>query len=837
MMRFNVGGWFLELPANFNLQLKKSNILFAFDNIELERTTSFSVPATPHNTGIFGWSNDFHYYGEKGRKRMQAQLQMDGVTKDGYLYITKYTPDAFECVFVTGELLGLADIKALGDWSQFILPSNGVSLDGAVKYADDGNDYSAARVQYKTDGEIMPSWKLASYAEMALNGAGVLVDWGDVLDKITSHRIVIGKAKGVTETPCTFTRGYLAEQTSATPYPVLNSVLMDDAGELVGVITNAQSDYPIFKVKTADAVQYYGYVQQWIARQDLTLSFADDTPDTLFLASAQMNGTFSFLGGYEFAADGTITGEPLKGREIELQTGQTFLLISQNDYLRPGVGEFEGWTIANETLTANVVVKGADEQPNNAYIRVKDNVPEMTIVELLKTCAALSGTILSYRAGEVVFVEDIAGGAFRELDKPLKWESLTRGVADYAQRNTIAFNSAEGLLSSEKIVATYAIDNVNIAEAKELFVLPFSEGQDSAGNLYIGSAFDGYTLGTWNAEKSNLYLTRVSLPLNASLQSVLQQGTSIVAEVKMTEKQFDTLKDDMVLFFEHMAWTWTSGVWSKGVAQMYLSRVSVESIQPFPPRLPLEYQEVECVLHNTSSFLNFTPESSLTSTLPSEGRIVFRCGGWGVVSSHPLTIVSFSAGAGCNADGACQGYRTGGHSAWGSAPFGNRGYYNGCLDQPDLAALPLGQVMTETVEWKINNAVSSILTNMHVSFSILNYRGEYNKLIPYYTECTTTICDGSSEGGVELLKVDVNWNNSYTNSKLFNIDKIRHGGFYEYICYDGGGNIVEHVVPCYRKSDLKVGLYYIVSGIFSGCDNIDRYTVIGSDVIYDRPWE
>lgn len=590
----------MELPANFNLQLKKSNILFAFDNIALERTTSFSVPATPHNVAIFGWSNDFHYYGEKGRKRMQAQLQMDGVTKDGYLYITKYTPDAFECVFVTGELLGLADIKALGDWSQFILPSNGVLLDGAVKDAEDGNDYSAARVEYKTDGYIMPSWKLASYAQMALNGAGVLADWGDVLDKITSHRIVIGKAKGVTETPCTFTRGYLAEQTNTTPYPVLNSTLMDDAGELVGVITNAQSDYPIFKVKTADAVQYYGYVQQWIARQDLTLSFADDTPDTLFLASAQMNGTFAFLGGYEFAADGTITGEPLKGREIELQTGQTFLLISQNDYLRPGVGEFEGWTIANETLTANVVVKGADEQPNNAYIRVKDNVPEMTIVELLKTCAALSGTILSYRAGEVVFIEDIAGGAFRELDKPLKWESLTRGVADYAQRNTIAFNSAESVLSSEKIVATYAIDNVNIAEAKELFVLPFSEGQDSAGLLYIGSAFDGYTLGTWNAEQSNTYLSRVSLPLNASLQSVLEQGTSIVAEVKMTEKEFDSLPFDVQLRFENSLFGWTDSVWNNGVARLSLSKTAGYITPPAPPPfIPIEYQQVEYLQANS----------------------------------------------------------------------------------------------------------------------------------------------------------------------------------------------------------------------------------------------
>ncbi len=800
MMRFNVGGWFLELPANFNLQLKKSNILFAFDNIALERTTSFSVPATPHNTGIFGWSNDFHYYGEKGRKRMQAQLQMDGVTRYGYLYITKYTPDAFECVFVTGELLGLSDIKALGDWSQFILPSNGVALDANVRIASSGNDYSAARVEYKTDGYVMPSWKLASYAEMALNGAGVLADWGDVLDKIESHRIVIGKAKGVTETPCTFTRGYLAEQTSATPYHVLNSTLMDDAGELVGVITNAQSDYPIFKVKTADAVQYYGYVQQWIARQDLTLSFADDTPDTLFLASAQMNGTFAFLGGYEFAVDGTITGEPLKGREIELQTGQTFLLISQNDYLRAGVGEFEGWTIANETLTANVVVKGADEQPNNAYIRVKDNVPEMTIVELLKTCAALSGTILSYRAGEVVFVEDIAGGAFRELDKPLKWESLTRGVADYAQRNTIAFKSAESVLSTEKIVATYAIDNVNIAEAKELFVLPFSEGQYSAGMLYIGSAFDGYTIGTWNAEKSNIYLTRVELPLNASLQSVLQQGTSIVAEVKMTEQKFDTLKNDMVLFFENAAWVWTDGVWSNGVARLSLNKVSVESVKPLPPLIPLDYQEVEFIEGLGSKK---TIKGSFLTDLPTIYGTYKFVGSVGCKYMNEFTEI-------CGFSGIYNRDRIGWQFRWSPSRPDIRGLDIFPSHNSQVNFDPIvGQNYTYIYEQNETNAkLSAYDLNGEL---IANAKLDAN----YTNRIGTNFCLMSRflTGGDYYMR----WRGSFSYFSITNRDGILYAEF----------------IPCYKKDTLAVGIYDRVNNVFYECTN----TAAGDDVIYDRPWE
>lgn len=576
----------MELPANFKIQLKKSNILFAFDNVELERSTSFSVPATPINTGIFGWANDAHRFGERGRQKIAAQLQMDGVTKDGFLHITKYTPEAFECVFVTGDLLGLAEVKALGDWGQFILPSNGVRMDADVRIASSGNDYSAARVQYRTDGYIMPSWKLSSYAQMALQRAAVAVNWGEVLDGLDTYRIIIPKAKGVSETAVTFTRKYAAEQTSETPYPVLNSALLNDQGELANVVTIEQSAYPIFKVKTDDATQYYGYVMQFVAKQDMTLKFADDTPDTLFLASAQMNGTFDFLGGYSFAADGTITGDPLKGREVEISTDQTFQLISQNDYLRAGTGEFEGWTIANEELTVNVVVKGKDEQPNNAYIRVKDNVPAMTIVELVKVIAALSGKILSYHAGEIVFVDNIAGGELVELDKPLKWSNLTRGVGDYAQRNLVTFKDGE-------LTATYTIDNVNIEQEKELLAIPMNAGSDVAGELFVAGDTEEYTIARYD-ETRPINLRRIEVPKNESLEKILFQSTSLTAEVKMTEREFDKLPFDAQLRFDNALFAWTDGVWSNGVASLSLSQLKGEYTPPPPPPIiPVEYQQVE----------------------------------------------------------------------------------------------------------------------------------------------------------------------------------------------------------------------------------------------------
>ena len=113
-MRFNVGGQFLELPDNFSVQFKKTNILFAFDKAECERSASFDVPDTPTNDRIFGISKWIQTSGDGMRRRYDAQLQASGVTKDGYLYVDSYSKGKYKAVFVTGELLGLQRLRNAG---------------------------------------------------------------------------------------------------------------------------------------------------------------------------------------------------------------------------------------------------------------------------------------------------------------------------------------------------------------------------------------------------------------------------------------------------------------------------------------------------------------------------------------------------------------------------------------------------------------------------------------------------------------------------------------------------------------------------------------------------
>ena len=47
MIRFSIGGEYLDLPADFSLKFQKTNPLFVFDELSSERSVSFNIPATP----------------------------------------------------------------------------------------------------------------------------------------------------------------------------------------------------------------------------------------------------------------------------------------------------------------------------------------------------------------------------------------------------------------------------------------------------------------------------------------------------------------------------------------------------------------------------------------------------------------------------------------------------------------------------------------------------------------------------------------------------------------------------------------------------------------------
>ena len=581
MTSFNVGGRVLDLPAKFKLQFVKKNAFFAFDDLEVERTTTFAVPKTPNNLLALGFANDFHRRGEMMRRKVEAQMQNGLVTRDGYLYVGSFNGSEFECIFVTGDLLFLQAIKELGDWSEYIPENIVCRLNSPIVSSGGSQSEIAARVNYRTDGNVQPSWLLPRAAELACANAGASVQWGDTLQRLEGQRIIAGKPKGVPETPVTMTRWYVDMPTTSAPYPIENNVAIAGDDTLGGVIeTDATKTLRKVSGSWDNPVESYGYAKQWIARQDLSLHFSDDTPANIFIGTVNEAGGVGFIGGYSFTknSDGSviITGEPLAGRDVEITTGQTFLFFTPADLhsLAEEPAAIGGWSISNNTLVCSVIITGAKEQPENAVVRARDNVPEMTIVELLKVIAALTGQVLSVDNGNVVFVENVLGVNMRDDLHVIKWGELTRTFSDYAQRNIVKFESDEQIVSADRLQALYTINNVNLTEEKELLTIPMSEGDQvywgSDRVIFVRGDFGGYTLALGLV---SVYMQRVSLIANGYLQGLCNASTSVVMECRFSALDFERLTYGTRLWFDGSAWVWNEAQWSNNVARFALSRI------------------------------------------------------------------------------------------------------------------------------------------------------------------------------------------------------------------------------------------------------------------------
>lgn len=572
MTSFNVGGRVLDLPANFKLQFVKKNPLFAFDELEVERTTTFAVPKTPNNLLALGFANDFHRRGEIMRRKVEAQMQSGTVTRDGYLYVGSFNGSEFECIFVTGDLLFLQRLRDLGDISQFIDAGLICANNAEIIAANQSENTPAGRVNYKTDGTVKPSWLFSEIVTQAVTNSGASVDLGNTLQSVAGYRIICGAPKGVAPAPVTLTRTWLAEQVpyNSADTPVTNTMT---AQGLDVILDSEVFEYPIFSVERATAQQYYGKVEQVVARQDLVVTFPDDTPDTIFIGTALMSGRFDFLGGYSFRRSGDtliVEGEPLAGRSVEIPTGTGFCLLTGDDLM---TGEFEGWRISQGTLSVSVVIEGKKDQPENAIIRAKDNLPEMTVVELLKVLAVLSGRLLSVEGGEVVFADSVEGDTLLDGLQVIKWTELARTFGDYTQRNTIEFASDEQLAQVDRVATVYTLDNENIELARGLLTIPMSEGSrvwDYARFvLFVRGDFDGYTLSAGGVT----YLEQVTLQKNESLQNVLDKSTSLIMECRFGMFDFDRLTAKKMIYFDGARWVWTEAQWSNGIARFLLSQI------------------------------------------------------------------------------------------------------------------------------------------------------------------------------------------------------------------------------------------------------------------------
>lgn len=598
MMQLVCNGVALDLPEGSGLQFTQENPLFAFDNLKCERTTQFKLPATATNDRVLSVARVPAYSGEGMRRKFAAQLQAGAIVKNGLLYVTAWNGKEYDAVFVTGEMIGLQAIKDAGKIADILNPVGGLVWDAAnVQDANALAVYSTdvALARYLTNAApCHPSFDLGGIMAAAYRAAT-----GRTSPAYTrGFRIIPKELQGMPKTACalTYTGTQNEPGTSEINPPYANTLSATGFGAAVEVAE--QVLYAEFG--GTQGLDRWFKLRQWRTLQSIILTFPDDFPDDLFLLSVKDTGATGsdpefnplsadwFLGDYSFsAAPGKpVTGTPLKGRSVTIQTGTPFVLLSRDWYEYDDGFNWNGFRYLSDNSGYAVEVTAEnDEIAVGDTIRVKDILPDLTVTDLLKIHAYLTGTVLNYTDADGVTFDVLDFDTWERVDitqKKMTENEVRRVFADYAQRNVIEFDSAEDVLSNTRVRAEYTIDNDNLDEIKTLATIPFSEGEIAAADGFICPRFDAEDVEKNTLPQDGIYFAtpqggkygrRVTLTPNARLQDLCDASTQIIVTAWMTAEEYEAINAKTLILCDGTLYVWTARQWQKNAAKFTLARI------------------------------------------------------------------------------------------------------------------------------------------------------------------------------------------------------------------------------------------------------------------------
>lgn len=577
-----MGGAILDVPSDLKIEFKKKNILFAFDNIELERTTAFRLPKTPTNLRALDFSNDKHRAGTAMRVRVSAQMRIGLVNKNGYLYVSDYDykSQAFNCIFVTGEFLALKQLKELGSASD-------------LDYS--GNDFVLYNVLTDTGLLVLPNFRvLRSYSDDEIYRPsyrlGFILEWllgqTDInIDALPSELdVLIMNPNRLQPTDFSITQQVID---SSQPSSTISDQFYNDistSGNVASVFElYGYDEYNGEPTVVLGATEYYR-AQFLRAKMDIKITFPADFPDVFMYGMRDTYGDMVFYGDYSFSVTNYQMrkfGDPLAGRTVSLKKGDAFIFVDSDDYkmippssagglsIPPSLGFFP---LIKYSVFEGLTVEANGDLKTGDIIYLRDNMPDLTAIDILKIFAYINGKVLWYDdTTQTIKFEDLITNDYPifELDNVIEVGTIKRTFGDYAQRNLLQYSSPEGMRSFDIIQRAYTVDNVNIESEKDLYTIRFSEGRryGDSNFIYVRST-DNDTIA--NPITNRLY--RTDILLNNNLQALLTNSTTIDVRAEITLFDFNKIQDKMRIFYDNAYWIWLDADWSNGIARLTLAR-------------------------------------------------------------------------------------------------------------------------------------------------------------------------------------------------------------------------------------------------------------------------
>ena len=618
MILFNVNGQALDMPAGLNLQFQRKNILFAFDSIQVERTTNFSIPATPKNMQIFGFANSPLTDGNSMRIKIPATLTYGVLIKTGVLHISKYNikNKTFECVFLTGELEQLKRVKDAGNLSEFYFPQAVAEIGGSSTGLDALWDIVTYAQNYPFEGEDythFPSYNIKKVIEGAFAALGVSCSIGEFANDL---RVVPSQMKRGTlvkfESVPTVGTKKNELRFSDTIGTFFSTVGEDVAcNNIVCDVHNYGTEFPKTWRFVRDELAFN--IDGFSFRDGVTLTFPDTFPSNIALVRIisgdglqPFDFVEGFVGGYRYYFDpytGDWTSEDglysLAGLSVDIpaNTPVGFLRMDGDYQTKSPAGFAYGYEdvalAMPEYLDGMPAFSGEFEMryTDENKVSLYDNLEERKVTDILKDVAAIGGVLIDVRGGVVVvdrnFSEVLTKAADIELRDVVSVSTLTRTFIDYAQRNTINFEQSKNVKDIDRVSLEYLINNKNIQAENDLLTIGWSEGgsklptnedaqrliavypnteEDINADMPMLASVEEFSL-------PDFLMTRVGITRNPLVTRLVEKSTSISVTVRMKLFEFDRIASDTVFWFDGSRWVWTEAKWSKDTVTLELAQL------------------------------------------------------------------------------------------------------------------------------------------------------------------------------------------------------------------------------------------------------------------------
>lgn len=610
MVSININGNYLDLPEDFRLQFSKTNTIFDIGNIKTDRTTEFDVPATDNNNNILGISNNIHTHGDMARIKLDAQLQYSGVVIDGYIVILEATRDKYSLCFFYGNnvrLKSLFDNKKLSDLfadvEDYIL--NMPTIYTLV------HDINFGFAQYENkQSYYLPSVSLRRLLRAFQSYIIIYPGLADsTLDNIRFIPNGYHRAQDVKI-------HFHGEQNGENNMP---SVLSDDF--FVNYNKKGQQHYSNYNMNvghTGNAASMLGFK----AIEDIDITIPQDVTDKFFVIGAESpeelalygseaqlpdfygrNDGKYFFGGYYFNTDynsasyGVTTGEPLTGKTISIPAGTVFQFVQPTNYetgfkrvfyytTYEGTEIGDDWkmdlygkiTLTNDTPTI--------ERFSIDRLYLKNNVPDMTVMDFLKFVALKNGKDMHVVNGDEILMDNVSSSnknKYKEIDKIIDVQKIKRGFKDYKRNNIVKFpeNYINDVSFANYEIATYEDETKLISEFK------FNNGKkNDNGTLKLydldykvnKTEEDGKTIETIEIKPTTKLGAVAYLSSNKKsyayygvvgksflISKVTAESTEATIKAYMPALEYLGIEEDSVLIIDGGRYMWTTSKWSNNV--------------------------------------------------------------------------------------------------------------------------------------------------------------------------------------------------------------------------------------------------------------------------------